>query len=377
MVGKPGRRARFLWVVLGALTIVFGSSAAFAQEQESRLGGKLRSGGEVVVAEGETVSGDLYASAGNVRIDGTVEGDLIASGGNVDISGQVGGDVMAGSGNVDISGEVTGDARLGAGRVLITGTVGEDLFVASGQTTITSSGRVGEDFVFATGQTSLEGDVGGSVLGAAGDYTRTGTVGGTEDVTITDKERTVGDRILDVLQRFIAILVIGALLLWLAPRVVEGAADTLRRRPWASLGVGVLGCVGLFVLCLIILLVMILLAVVLGLIRLDDLVGLTLFGGSTAITGIVFAFILAVAFVAQAVVGLAVGRLMIGISPVRRWLALILGVLIVVLLGAIPVVGGWLGLIIALFGLGALILEFRPRRRRAPAPAPAPAGTLA
>lgn len=375
MAGKPGRRARFVWVVLGALTMVFGSSAAFAQEQESRLGGKLRSGGEVVVAEGETVSGDLYASAGNVRIDGTVEGDLIASGGNVGVAGQVGGDLLAGSGNVDVSGEVTGDARLGAGRVLVTGTIGEDLFVGSGQTTISSSGRVGEDFVFATGQTSLEGEVGGSVLGAAGDYTRTGTVGGTEDVTIAEKDRTVGDHILDALQRFIAILVIGALLLWLAPRVVEGAADTLRRRPWASLGVGVLGGVGFFVLCLVILLVMILLAVLLGLIRLDDLVGLTIFGGSTAITGIVFAFVLAVAFVAQAVVGLAVGRLMIGISPVRRWLALLIGVLIVVVLSAIPVVGRWLGFIIALFGLGALILEFRPRRRRAPAPAPA--GTLA
>jgi hypothetical protein len=329
----------------------------------------------VVVEQGETVSGDLYASAGNVRIDGTVEGDLIASGGNVGVSGQVGEDLLAGSGNVDVSGEVTGDARLGAGRVLITGTIGEDLFVGSGQTTISSSGRVGEDFVFATGQTSLEGEVGGSVLGAAGDYTRTGTVGGTEDVTIAEKDRTVGDHILDALQRFIAILVIGALLLWLAPRVVEGAADTLRRRPWASLGVGVLGGVGFFVLCLVILLVMILLAVLLGLIRLDDLVGLTIFGGSTAITGIVFAFVLAVAFVAQAVVGLAVGRLMIGISPVRRWLALLIGVLIVVVLSAIPVVGRWLGFIIALFGLGALILEFRPRRRRAPAPAPA--GTLA
>jgi hypothetical protein len=375
VAGKPGRRARFVWVVLGALTMVFGSSAAFAQEQESRLGGKLRSGGEVVVAEGETVSGDLYASAGNVRIDGTVEGDLIASGGNVGVAGQVGGDLLAGSGNVDVSGEVTGDARLGAGRVLVTGTIGEDLFVGSGQTTISSSGRVGEDFVFATGQTSLEGEVGGSVLGAAGDYTRTGTVGGTEDVTIAEKDRTVGDHILDALQRFIAILVIGALLLWLAPRVVEGAADTLRRRPWASLGVGVLGGVGFFVLCLVILLVMILLAVLLGLIRLDDLVGLTIFGGSTAITGIVFAFVLAVAFVAQAVVGLAVGRLMFGISPGRRWLALVIGVLVVVVLSAIPVVGRWLGFIIALFGLGALILEFRPRRRRAPAPAPA--GTLA
>jgi cytoskeletal protein CcmA (bactofilin family) len=358
------------------LTMVFGSSSAFAQEQESRLGGKLRSGGEVVIAADETVSGDLYASGGQVRIDGTVDGDLIASGGQVVVTGTVSGDVLAGSGRVDVSGEVTGDARLGAGQVTVSGTVGEDLVVGAGQTTISSSGQVGEDFIFGTGQTTLDGAVEGNVLGAAGNYRRTGTVGGTEDVVVgREKEKTFGDRLLDALQRFIAILVIGALLLWLAPRVVEGAADTLRRRPWASLGVGVLGCVGFFVLCLVILLVMILLAIVLGLIRLDDLVGLTLFGGSTAITGVVFAFVLAVAFVAQAVVGLAVGRLMIGIAPVRRWLALVLGVLIVVVLGAIPVVGGWLGLIIALFGLGALILEFRPRRRRAPAPAPA--GTLA
>jgi cytoskeletal protein CcmA (bactofilin family) len=371
VAGKRTRRGRLVWVVLGGLAVILGSSAAFAQEQESRLGGKLRSGGEVVVPPDETVSGDLYASGGQVRIDGTVEGDLIAAGGQVQVSGEVGGDMLVGSGNVDISGQVGGDARLGAGQVTVSGSIGEDLVAGSGQATITGSGQVGEDFIFGTGQTSIDGEVVGNVLGSTGSYSRAGTVGGTEDVTIArEKERTVGDRILDAVQRFIAILVIGALLLWLAPRFIEGAADTLRRRPWASLGVGLLGCVGFLVLCILIFLAMILLAIGLGLIRLDDLVGVTIFGGTTALTGVVFVFFLAIAFVAQAVVGLTIGRVMIGISPVRRWLALVLGVLVVVVLSSIPVVGGWLGAIIALFGLGALILEYWPWRRRAPAPAP-------
>lgn len=47
----------------------------------------------------------------------------------------------------------------------------------------------------------------------------------------------------------------------------------------------------------------------------------------------------------------------------RRWAVLILGVLIVVVNSSIPAVGGWLAFLIALFGLGAFILEMWPRRR--------------
>jgi cytoskeletal protein CcmA (bactofilin family) len=369
VAAKGRRRARVAWLIVGGVAVVLGSSVAGAQE--SQLGGKLRSGGEVVVSADETVAGDLYASGGQIRIDGAVEGDLIAAGGQVQVSGEVRGDLLVGSGNVDISGRVRGDARLGAGQVTVSGSIGEDLIAGSGQATITSSGQVGEDFIFGTGQTSLDGEVVGNVLGSTGSYSRAGTVGGSEDVTIArGREPTPGDRILDAVQRFVAILAIGALLLWLAPRVVEGAADTLRRRPLASLGVGLLGIVGFVVLVLVVLLAVILLAIGLGLIRLDDLVGVTIFGAGTALTGVGFLFFLAVSFVAQAVVGLAVGRVMIGIAPARRWLALVLGVLVVVVLSAIPVVGGWLGVLIALFGLGALILEFWPWRRRAPEPAP-------
>jgi hypothetical protein len=347
--------------VLGGLVVVLGSSIALAQETE--LGGKIRAGGSVVVESGETVDGDLYASGGQVRIDGTVTGDLIAGAGLVQITGEVAGDALVGSGNVDISGQVGGDARVGAGQVTVSGSVGEDLVVGSGRAAITSTGQVGEDFIFGTGRTTLDGRVEGDVLGSTGSYTRRGSVGGTEDVTIADEDPSFGDRVWDAIQRFIAILVVGALFLLLLPRVIEGSAATLRRRPWASLGVGILGMVGFLVACIAILFVMVLLAVGLGLIQLDSLVGMTLFGGGTVLTILAFAFVLAVGFLAHAIVGLALGRLVAGAGAERRWLALFLGVLVVAVLISIPVVGGWFGVVIAVFGLGALILEFWPWRR--------------
>ncbi len=368
MPRKRSRRERVSWVVLGGLVVILGSSVALAQE--IKLGGKLRAGDEVVIPSDETVDGDLYAAGAQVRIDGTVDGDLVAASGQVQVSGEVTGDVLAGSGNVDISGQVGGDARVGAGQVTVGGSVGEDLVVGSGQVTLTSSGSVGEDFIFGTGQTTLDGDVTGDVLGSTGAYTRRGTVGGTEDVTIVRrKDVTAGDRILDGVQRFVAILVVGALLLWLLPRVVNGGAETLRRRPWASLGVGLLGMVGVVVLVAAIILAAVLLAIGFGLIRMDDLVGITIFAMTTVLHGLAFVFFLTVAYGAQAVVGMALGRLAVGSEPARRWGALALGVLLVAVLSSLPVAGGWFGLVFAVFGLGALILEFWPWRSRTPQPA--------
>ena len=367
VAGRRLRRRRLAWMLVIGLAVILGSSVAFAQE--TQLGGKIRSGGEVVVAAGETVSTDLYATGGFIRIEGTVEGDVVASGGSVEVTGEVGGDLLIGSGNADISGDVTGDARIGAGRVLVTGSIGEDLSVGSGQITLSSGGTVGEDFLFGTGQTSLAGTVEGNVVGSTGSYSRTGTIGGTEDVNVVERgEPTFGDRGLYALQRFVAILLIGALLLWLVPRAVDGAATTLRRRPWASLGVGVLGAVGFVVLIVVIFLVMILVSIAFGLLQLETLVGVTVFGSLTGVTVLTFLFWLLVLFGAQAVVGMLLGRLAVGTERSRRWLALALGVLIVVVLFSIPIAGIVLGILIAAFGLGALILEFWPWRRRAPQP---------
>jgi hypothetical protein len=350
------------WILLGVLAGVLGSSVAAAQEFE--LGGKIRSGGQVIIAEDETVEGDLYASGGQVRIDGTVNGDLVASGGQIDVAGQVTGDALLGAGSVDVTGQIDGDARVGTGQATLSGSIGEDLVVGSGQVTITSSGQVGEDFIFGTGRTTLDGRVDGDVLGGTGRYINRGTIGGTEDVTVGRERETLGDQILDALQRFVALLVIGALLLWLLPRAIGGSAETLRRRPWASLGIGALAMVGFVVLVVALLLVGILIAIGLGFLRMEDLVGFTIFGTATIITVATFVFFVAVAFAAQAIVGLFLGRLGAGGGPGRRWAALALGVLLVAILISLPLVGGWIGFVIALFGLGALILELWPWGRR-------------
>jgi cytoskeletal protein CcmA (bactofilin family) len=364
---------RFVWRRIGWLTVlgllfVIASSAALAQ---SVLGGKFRTGDQIVVAQGETVEGDLYASARTVRIDGTVDGDLIAAGADVHVTGEVTGDLMVGSGSVDVSGRVGGDARLGAGRVTVAGSVGEDLLVGAGQITITPSGEVGEDFIFGTGRTTLDGSVAGDVLGSTGTYERRGTVGGMERVNIRDpedeEEPTIADRLLGALQRFVSVLVVGALLLWLAPRLFGGSSDMGRRRPLASVGVGALTLVAFILLVVLIFIVLLLLGLLLGVLGLGSLLAVLVFGSLLLLIVLAFLITVTLGFVGPAIVGLAIGRLLLSdTSASRRWSGLALGVLVVVALSSIPVVGPWIGFLIALFGLGAVVLRVWPRRRPGP-----------
>jgi hypothetical protein len=170
----------------------------------------------------------------------------------------------------------------------------------------------------------------------------------------------------------VSLLVVGALLLWLLPRVVRGAAEGARRRPLVSFGVGVLGFIGVIVALVLMILATVLVAVVLGLLGLGSLTGLTVFAGILVAAIVVFLFVLALAFAAQATVGLALGRLLVrgeGRSFLGSLVPLALGVLVVVLVAAIPVVGGWLEALLVLLGLGALLLMARrPARRQVAEP---------
>jgi cytoskeletal protein CcmA (bactofilin family) len=318
------RRAR-LWRIglpsIVALVVVLSASAALAQQTE--LGGKIRGGDQVIVPAGETVEGDLYASGRAVRVDGVVTGDLLAVGGELAVAGEVTGDVMAAGGSIVISGQVGGDVRAAGGQLTVSGSVGEDLFVAGGQVTLASSGQVGEDLVFGAGQLTLDGTVAGDVLGSGGDYNRRGTVGGTENVTISQPEErvpTAADRILAAL-------------------AVSGA------------------------LALVLVLVGTLLAISLGLAGLGELVGTVIFTLIVALIALAFVLFLAVVFGAPAGVGMALGDLVIpeGVTA-RPWWSLIGGVLVVVVAASLPVIGGLLAFIVVVFGLGAIILALAPRR---------------
>jgi len=351
------------------LAVALASLPAVAVAQQTELGGKVRSGQEVTVPVGETVQGDLIASAGTVRIDGRVDGDLVATGGEVTVAGTVTGDVLAAAGSTTISGEVGGDVRAGTGRARVEGRIGEDLVLGAGQATVAQGAQIGGDVIVAAGRLRLDGAVTGSVLGAVGDYTRAGSIGGSEQVTVQqpERERTLTERGLDLLRRYASILVIGVLLLWLVPRAFRGAADAVRGRPLVSFGVGILGVIGVVVLLALVVLVTVLVAIGLGLLGLGSLTGATVFGGTLAAGIVAFLSFLAVAFGAQATVGLGLGRLLFrgeGRSFLNGFAALVIGVPAVVLISAIPVAGGWLEALLVLLGLGALVLMLLPGRRR-------------
>ena len=358
------------------LAVALTSLSATAAAQQTELGGKVRrSGQEVVIPASETVQGDLIASAGTVRVDGRVDGDLVATGGQVTVAGTVTGDVLAAAGSTLITGEVGGDLRAGTGQARIEGRVGEDVLLGAGQAVVASGSQIGGDLIFGTGRMQMDGTVAGSVLGSTGNYARGGSVSGSEQVNLAEpegaREPTVADRILDTVRRYVSILAIGLLMLWLLSRLFRGAAGVARERPLASLGVGFLGFVGVIVALVLLILVTVLVAVVLGLLGLGSLAGILVFAGFLVAAIIVFLLVLTVGFVAQATVGLALGRLVVrgeGRSFATSLGALALGVLVVVLLAAIPFVGGWLEVLLALVGLGALLLTARASRRRTAEP---------
>jgi hypothetical protein len=153
--------------------------------------------------------------------------------------------------------------------------------------------------------------------------------------------------------------------------VAAASGDPRRRRRGAEasagkLGVGILGFIGVIVALMLVVLATVLVAVVLGLLGFGSLTGVTVFGGILVAAVVVFLFVLAVAFAAQATVGLALGRLLFrgeGRSFLSGLGALAFGVLVVVLVAAIPVAGGWLEALLVLLGLGALLMA-RPGRRQ-------------
>jgi cytoskeletal protein CcmA (bactofilin family) len=360
----PSRRIRI--IALGLVALFLAGTAVAVAGGEGK--DKLQTGEQVVLREDQVVAHDLYAFAGTVQVDGTVEGDLVVGAGMVTINGLVEGDLIAGTGQVFINGEVTGDVRAGTGTMVLAGTVGEDLMAGAGRIDITASGTVGEDLFFAAGEVVVDGSVEGNVVGTASRYTRNGTVGGTEDVIIDPEPEPPVDPgfpppgeiptlIGDAIRQWVSVILLGGLGLLLAPSAVRASGSALRRRPLASAGLGIGVLVGSLIGVIAVLLLAILLAILLGSVTLDALAGFTIWGGILAILVWTFLLILAMAYLVDAVVGVAIGQMVERGWSKSRWheLALLIGgSFLVVLVTNLPFIGPIAKLVVIVLGLGAM-----------------------
>jgi cytoskeletal protein CcmA (bactofilin family) len=395
-----GRRSLFVFaslVLLGSLLFV---SSAWAIE--------TRGGQNVTIGANEVVEDDLYVAANTVTVEGTVRGDLVAAGGTVRVDGgTVEGDVISAGQTVIINGMVEDDVRI-AGQALLVGEDAqvEDDLIAAGYSLETEPGStVGGELLYGGYQALVAGNVGENLRGGMTAFELAAEVGGNVNVDLRYESSSRGDIapgaqidgdvsyeqrpaeevqpaqrgalavLLESVRRFVVLLLIGLLLVWLAPRLVRGVADTLRSQPLLSLGWGVLDFLIVGVLVFIVLAATILLAIVFGLVTLGGLIPAIVSIGVLTDAVLVVAFLISISYLAPVVVSFLGGRMLLGqFQPNRasgRVLPLVIGVLLYVILRAIPILGAVVALVVVLLGLGALsVWAWRTVRGGASTPPP-------
>jgi cytoskeletal protein CcmA (bactofilin family) len=342
-------RTRALVTALVAVVLVATVPATVAAQD-------TRTGGTVVVERGETVTGDLTVAAGNLVVRGTVRGDLTALSGNVNVPGRVTGDLTAFAGNVRVTGTVGGEVssfsgntfvesgaqvgRLGAagGTVVINGTVDGDAMVGAGSISLGPNAVVGGDLQYS-----------GELSTAPGAAVQ-GVVVQREEVEVQPVPVVPGWLV--AAYGFLVNLLLGVVLLAVLPSFSESVAGRARDSPLRSGGLGLLLLFTIPVLLVVF--------------------AITIIGIPISLLG---ALLFAIALWAAAVYGAyAVGAWLLSLADSgNRWLALVLGLLVVAVLARVPIVGGLIQFLILLLGLGALSLalwgRYRGRREeREPGP---------
>ena len=345
----------------------------------------VRRGDIVTVASEEVIDSDLYVAGGTIIIDGTINGDLIAAGKIIRVNGPVNGSIIAIGGTVDINGEVTHAVRIIGETLNISGTIGRDLLVAGDDVSLASTAEIGSDLLLGAGTALIDGLIKGDINSGVDNLIIASTasiqgkltyiseneaniqsgaqIRGTITHKLPDvKERlvtgthripNVGERLLTIglwgkVIGFLMTLVLGIIIVLLAPRRVKAVTESIRTRPWASLGWGA---------------IILIFTPIAALIVCITIIGLPL--------GLITLVLYSIAiYLTQLFVGLLIGQLIIGASKrVETKAALVgalaLGLAILSLLKLIPFVGFFLGLATVLFGLGAILVSERKLRAEA------------
>ena len=342
------------------------------------------------LAAGKTVGTDLIVFADTTRIDGDVDGDVIAFSQNVTINGHVKGDVIAFADQLRINGPVGGNVRLFAKTVELNSTVARNVSAWVGSLNQASSAKVGGSMLLGTGNAVLDGSIGGDLQAYGGEmeindalgrnlYIRAGhlrlgpnaSVAGTATyhgrsqpeveagakfasplaTTIitddkSDQYTTLGYYWHQTL-KWGASFVFGLVLLLLAPAFYFDASGALSRYA-PSMGFGLLFLFATPIVAV--------------------LICFTVVGIGVGIAG--FLVWLIAIYGAQVIVGRWVGEKILGaqagMGAVLGRLAL--GLLILRVLSMLPFVGGWVMLLVIVWGLGGVVLAIN-RRLHAHTPA--------
>jgi hypothetical protein len=354
-----------------------------------------RSGTNVTIGSGETVNGDVYLFGTNITIEGTVNGDVFAAGQTIRINGTINGGVSLAGQTVTLNGKISNGARVAGQTISVGANIGRDLVMAGSDIEINNSAVIGKDVNSVSSSAIIKGKVTGNVSGSYNNLTIADGIDGDVIVTVNNllidstanirgklnytsdnnanvqsgsniagsTTRTTPSReepargvmagiiggLLFRIFSFLAIFVIGLVLLFVLRRYFVSLALTIADHPVSTLGWGALL---VFVTPLAALVVIVtIIGIPLGLISL-----------------VIWAILL---YLSQIPVALLIGWLIL--SRRRETFSygflvglLALGLAVLCIITAIPVLGFLIWLFALIFGMGSLISVFHARPKIAP-----------
>ncbi len=371
---------RFFLIFLSILVLLFIPASIFAQDSSETK--------NIILPKGEVVDKDYFATGDTITLSGVVNGDAYLFAGSIVVEGEINGDLIAAGGQVTIRGKVSDDVRVAGGQVTISSTIGRNLTFAGGNVDLTDAARVEGSVVGAGGNVSVFAPIGKGAKFGAGNLTLGSSIGGDVEagvglLTLTSKADVSGDitywsntdanvhkgakltggltkntppkgfsvspaKVLSVatgvniffqIMALISSFVIGFLLIRFFPNSTKTVLAALEKRPWASLGIGLLTLI--LTPIIIVLLLIIILTIPIALILLA-------------------AYLVAL-YLTRIYISYFIGKKLFYQFTKKEYnyWALLVGLVIFAIISLIPIIGGILVFLSVLFGLGAIFFKLK------------------
>ena len=375
----------FILLPLVALAAAVSPLVVSVAADEVVSGNFIRSA-QVIELNG-AVNGDVIAVGNTVTLNGPISGDVIALGNTVIIGGSVAGSVFAAGNTVSVTGAVAGSVHVAANSFTLNSIIDHNLWAMGATLTLAEQSSVGWDVFSMAESATLAGPVGGNVWATVDNLLLQHTVGKNVTATMgstgkiilregarvegsltyhaaTDEQLVVMDGAKvtgEVIRRQVAektyeerfnlvyiffrvislfsLLMVGIVLITLLPKKLLEVKQEMFSRPWPSLGWGVLFAV-------VIPIAAVLLCI--------SLIGIPL-------ALIVLAVYLIGLYASKAIACFAIGLWLLNALDASKhykgnlFLPLLVGLVLVSVATALPVVGGFLQILLVLWAYGALI----------------------
>lgn len=369
-------------VVIGAKAVIEGNLFTGASTVVMRgkvMGSVFGGAAGFTLSESGVVERNLYYGGFDLtaQMGSKIQRDLLAGGYQVIFNGQAR-NVKIAAAAIEISGSISGDADLNVGDADkdrydsyrnfsfswpdIPAAIKPGLRIAE-------SAKIGGKLTY-TSSTNQQNTIQAAPLGGTVYQTPVPSASEiqreTHQPTYVPRFAWEGFWLWAALRNLVTIVILGALALWLAPRLVERTGQQLRSSPLGALGIGLLALIIAMFAVPVAALGLILLGLLFSVVTLFELAGIIL-GLGFALYGVALAvFATLFLWAGKVILSLLMGRWVLSKlaaqSVVQPFWALALGALMFALLAAIPLAGFLFTFLVDLAGFGALWHVWRMRR---------------